>query len=134
MKNISLFILLYNFISLHLLDFAWIYEEVTVFGFTEKRCVFINYLDMPFYGIFLFVFFKWGYKLWNGNHSYLNRLQIYCTFGCIAFLSMIAINSWCECITVYNIKFWGKFIVVATIVFYLTDKYYLNDNKKDLRL
>jgi len=118
MKYISFIILIYNFISLKLLYLNWTYERVSLFGYETQRCVLINFIDIPFYLLFAFVFFKWLYNIYKGNHYYLTNFQIYCTFGCIAFLLMIWINTLCECIKLHNIIFWGNFIILFTFFAY----------------
>lgn len=96
----------------------WSYEKVLLFGETTTRDVVINYIDIPFYALFLFILFKWLWEIYKGNHLYLNNFQSCCTVGCLFYLILMTVNKNCRCIKMDDIFFWGNFIILFTFFVY----------------
>ena len=123
MKNIAFILLLYNLLSIQLLYTDWIYKEVYInlwmLGSYQTHWYnVIDTIDFPFYVIWGFIFLKGLYKI----KKYFTNFQWFCNFGCISFVTMIWINSLCECITLPSIIFWGRFIVFFTLFAYVVTK------------
>jgi len=97
---------------------AWSYEKIMIGKFETTRDVIINYIDIPFYVLFGYVFLKWLNEVRKRNHNYLSKFQIFCTFGCLTFLTMILVNVNCQCIKLDDIFFWGNFIIFFTFFTY----------------
>jgi len=136
MKNLASILLLYNLISIQLLYTKWIYKvvyfDLGVFGKYKTHWYnVIDTIDIPFYFIVGFIFFKWLWRmLWRKDYKYLNSFQTYTVLGCLIFVLMKFINNLCECITLPNIIFWGRFIVVFTFFAYVVTKINFDKFKK----
>jgi len=120
MKKLSLILLVYNFIGLCFLYGTWIYEVVTIdlgiFGVhTPKRLILIDFLDTPFYILWVVMFFKYAYF----KFKTLSNFDIFCNFGCLAYLLLKFANLKFQFFDFESFMFWNFFIIGFTFFSYL---------------
>lgn len=118
MKNIALYLLIYNFTLLMILRTDWYSEIVTFCGYTTERYNVIDLLDTPFY-ILMFITIMY-YSFWNK----LNKLTLFqkqCFAFSFFYLGFKLLNFYLDC-NYQTFMMWNLIIIFMPFVLLIDRK------------
>jgi len=118
MKNIAIYLLVYNLICLLILHTDWYSEEVTFLGITTERYNVIDFLDTPFYVVMLLTIMY--YAFWNKLHK-LTIFQKQSFMFCFVYLFFKIINIYLQ-FNYQTFMFWNLLIIFMPLILLIDRK------------
>jgi len=118
MKNIALYLLIYNFTLLMILRTDWYSEKITFMGYTTERYNVIDLIDTPFYiAMFITIIY---YAFWNKLNK-LTLFQKHCFAFSFFYLAFKLLNFYLEC-NYQTFMMWNLIIIFMPLVLLIDRK------------